>query len=225
MCFKKLVFLFAMVLTSLAVSAQVTVTGTVIQGDDGQPAIGATVLVEGTSTATATDLDGKFSIKAPSESSTITINYIGYESKSFDASERDVKVTLQVSSQTLDEVVVTGMSTMDKRLFTGATTKLGGEATKLDGVADISRALEGKAAGVSVQNVSGTFGTAPKIRVRGATSIYGNSTPLWVVDGVIGGSVTNPADIASIQVLKDASATSIYGSRGANGVILISLCA
>ena len=233
-----------MVLTSLAVSAQVTVTGTVIQGDDGQPAIGATVLVEGTSTATATDLDGKFSIKAPSESSTITINYIGYESKSFDASERDVKVTLQVSSQTLDEVVVTGMSTMDKRLFTGATTKLGGEATKLDGVADISRALEGKAAGVSVQNVSGTFGTAPKIRVRGATSIYGNSTPLWVVDGVIledavnisadelssGDAVTlissaiaglNADDIESFQILKDGSATSIYGAKAMAGVIVV----
>ena len=244
MCFKKLVFLFAMVLTSLAVSAQVTVTGTVIQGDDGQPAIGATVSVEGTSTATATDLDGKFTIKAPSESSTIIINYIGYESKSFDASERDVKVTLQVSSQTLDEVVVTGMSTMDKRLFTGATTKLGGEATKLDGVADISRALEGKAAGVSVQNVSGTFGTAPKIRVRGATSIYGNSTPLWVVDGVIledavnisadelssGDAVTlissaiaglNADDIESFQILKDGSATSIYGAKAMAGVIVV----
>ena len=244
MCLKKLVFLFAMVLVSFAAVSQVTVTGTVIQGDDGQPAIGATVSVEGTSTATATDLDGKFSIKAPSENSTININYIGYESKSIKASERNVKVTLQVSSQTLDEVVVTGMSTMDKRLFTGATTKLGGEATKLDGVADISRALEGKAAGVSVQNVSGTFGTAPKIRVRGATSIYGNSTPLWVVDGVIledavnisadelssGDAVTlissaiaglNADDIESFQILKDGSATSIYGAKAMAGVIVV----
>ena len=244
MCLKKLVFLFAMVLVSFAAVSQVTVTGTVIQGDDGQPAIGATVSVEGTSTATATDLDGKFSIKAPSENSTININYIGYESKSIKASERNVKVMLQVSSQTLDEVVVTGMSTMDKRLFTGATTKLGGEATKLDGVADISRALEGKAAGVSVQNVSGTFGTAPKIRVRGATSIYGNSTPLWVVDGVIledavnisadelssGDAVTlissaiaglNADDIESFQILKDGSATSIYGAKAMAGVIVV----
>ncbi len=233
-----------MVLVSFAAMSQVTVTGTVIQGDDGQPAIGATVSVEGTSTATATDLDGKFSIKAPSENSTITINYIGYESESFSASEREVKITLKVSSQTLDEVVVTGMSTMDKRLFTGATTKLGGEDTKLDGVADISRALEGKAAGVSVQNVSGTFGTAPKIRVRGATSIYGNSTPLWVVDGVIledavnisadelssGDAVTlissaiaglNADDIESFQILKDGSATSIYGAKAMAGVIVV----
>lgn len=244
MCLKKLVFLVVMIFVSFVAMSQVTVTGIVIQGDDGQPAIGATISVEGTSTATATDLDGRFSITAPSENSKINISYIGYSEASIKASQRDVKITLQVNSQTLDEVVITGMSTMDKRLFTGATTKLSGENTKLDGVADISRALEGKAAGVSVQNVSGTFGTAPKIRVRGATSIYGNSTPLWVVDGVIledavdvsadelssGDAVTlissaiaglNADDIESFQILKDGSATSIYGAKAMAGVIVV----
>ena len=101
-----------------------------------------------------------------------------------------LKVTMKVDSEMLQEVVVTGMQRMDKRLFTGATSKLSADDVKLDGLPEISRALEGRAAGVSVQNVSGTFGTAPKIRVRGATSIYGSSKPLWVVDGVIMEDVT-----------------------------------
>ena len=101
-----------------------------------------------------------------------------------------LKVTMKIDSEMLQEVVVTGMQRMDKRLFTGATSKLSADDVKLDGLPEISRALEGRAAGVSVQNVSGTFGTAPKIRVRGATSIYGSSKPLWVVDGVIMEDVT-----------------------------------
>ena len=136
------------------------------------------------------------------------------------------------------------MQKMDKRLFTGVTTKLKAEDTKIDGLADISRSLEGRAAGVSVQNVSGTFGTAPKIRVRGATSIYGNSKPLWVIDGVIMEDVTdvtaddlssgdaetlissavaglNADDIESFDILKDGSATSIYGARAMSGVIVV----
>ena len=151
---------------------------------------------------------------------------------------------MKSDSELLQEVVVTGMQRMDKRLFTGATTKLSADNVKLDGIAEISRALEGRAAGVSVQNVSGTFGTAPKIRVRGATSIYGSSKPLWVVDGVIMEDVTevdadalssgdaetlissaiaglNSDDIESFQILKDGSATSIYGARAMAGVIVV----
>ena len=156
----------------------------------------------------------------------------------------NLKVILKVDSEILDEVVITGMQKMDKRLFTGAATKLSADNVKLDGIAEISRALEGRAAGVSVQNVSGTFGTAPKIRVRGATSIYGSSKPLWVVDGVIMEDVTevdadalssgdaetlissaiaglNSDDIESFQILKDGSATSIYGARAMAGVIVV----
>lgn len=144
----------------------------------------------------------------------------------------------------LEEVVVTGMVATDKRLFTGAADKLSASDVKIDGMADISRGLEGRSAGVSIQNISGTFGTVPKIRVRGATSIYGNSKPLWVVDGVIqdnvvdvgaddlssGDAVTlissaiaglNPDDIESFQILKDGSATSIYGAKAMAGVIVI----
>ena len=101
-----------------------------------------------------------------------------------------IRIILKPDAEVLEEVVVTGMQKMDKRLFTGAATKISAENAKMDGLADVSRALEGRAAGVSVQNVSGTFGTAPKIRVRGATSIYGSSKPLWVVDGVIMEDVT-----------------------------------
>ena len=155
-----------------------------------------------------------------------------------------LKITMKTDSEILQEVVVTGMQRMDKRLFTGAATKLSADNVKMDGMAEISRALEGRAAGVSVQNVSGTFGTAPKIRVRGATSIYGSSKPLWVVDGVImedvtevgaddlssGDAVTlissaiaglNADDIESFQILKDGSATSIYGARAMAGVIVV----
>ena len=155
-----------------------------------------------------------------------------------------IRVVMKSDAEVLQEVVVTGMQRMDKRLFTGAASKLSADNVKLDGLADISRGLEGRAAGVSVQNVSGTFGTAPKIRVRGATSIYGSSKPLWVVDGVImedavevsadqlssGDAETlissaiaglNADDIESFQILKDGSATSIYGARAMAGVIVV----
>jgi len=143
-----------------------------------------------------------------------------------------------------NEVVETGMQRIDKKLFAGATTKINFSEAKLDGVADISRSLEGRAAGVSVQNVSGTFGSAPKIMIRGATSIYGNSRPLWVIDGVVqedaiylssddlssGNAETlissavaglNADDIESIRILKDGSATAIYGARAMAGVVVV----
>ena len=118
------------------------------------------------------------------------ISYIGMKTQEVSIKPGTMKVVMKPDAEVLQEVVVTGMQKMDKRLFTGAATKISAENAKLDGLADVSRALEGRAAGVSVQNVSGTFGTAPKIRVRGATSIYGSSKPLWVVDGVIMEDVT-----------------------------------
>lgn len=155
-----------------------------------------------------------------------------------------VKFLMEPDSELLEEVVVTGMQKMDRRLFTGSSAKIDASEAKLDGMSDVSRSLEGKVAGVSVQNVSGTFGTAPKIRVRGATSIYGSSKPLWVVDGVImedvvdvsadqlssGDATTlissaiaglNSDDIESFDILKDGSATSIYGARAMAGVIVV----
>ena len=172
------------------------------------------------------------------------ISYIGMKTQEIPIKTGTIRILMKPDAEVLEEVVVTGMQKMDKRLFTGAATKLDAEGVKLNGMADISRGLEGRAAGVSVQNVSGTFGTAPKIRVRGATSIYGSSKPLWVVDGVImedaidvgpddlssGDAETlissaiaglNSDDIESFQILKDGSATSIYGARAMAGVIVV----
>ena len=193
-------------------------------------------------TGVVTDMNGQFSLSVP-EGKKIVISYIGMKTQTLNA-QNGMRVALVSDGQSLDEVVVTGMQKMDKRMFTGATAKISAEKAKIDGVADISRSLEGRVAGVSVQNVSGTFGTAPKIRVRGATSIYGSSKPLWVVDGVImedvaevdaddlssGNAETlissaiaglNADDIESFQILKDGSATSIYGARAMAGVIVV----
>ena len=243
MMFKKLLFC-AVALVSLSLSAQVKVTGVVLQASDNEPVIGATVKVQGTSTATATDLDGKFTLNAPSNKSIIEISYVGMKPYEFKATTKTQKIFLESSATELDEVVVTGMQRMDKRLFTGAAAKVDADKSKLSGLADVSRSLEGRVSGVQVTNVSGTFGAAPKIRVRGATSIYGSSKPLWVIDGVIyednvdvdaddlssGDAKTlissavaglNSDDIESFTVLKDGSATSIYGARAMAGVIVV----
>lgn len=224
--------------------AQTVVSGTIISSEDGEPLIGASVMVKGTQVGATTDFDGNFSITTQVSNPQIVVSYIGMQTVTLKGT-RNMKITMNPDkAQQIEEVVVTGMQKMDKRLFTGASTKVDAEKAKIDGVSDISRSLEGRAAGVSVQNVSGTFGTAPKIRVRGATSIYGSSKPLWVVDGVIMEDVTevdadalssgdaatvisnaiaglNADDIASFDILKDGSATSIYGARAMAGVIVV----
>ena len=165
------VSLFLLMGTALA---QTKITGTVISGDDGEPIIGASVVVQGATGAGAiTDIDGHFTIDVPAGKK-LVISYIGMTTQTV-TPKAGMVVTLTSDAQLVEEVVVTGMQKMDKRLFTGSTTKVDAKEAKIDGMADISRSLEGRAAGVSVQNVSGTFGTAPKIRVRGATSIYGSS--------------------------------------------------
>lgn len=221
------------------------VTGFVVSADNNEPIVGASVLIKDTSVGVITDLDGHFSLQnVPSTARYLQISYVGMQKQDVLIKPGPIKVVMKSDAEILQEVVVTGMTKVDKRLFTGAATNLNAESVKLDGVAEISRGLEGRAAGVSVQNVSGTFGTAPKIRVRGATSIYGSSKPLWVVDGVImedvievgaddlssGDATTlissaiaglNADDIESFQILKDGSATSIYGARAMAGVIVI----
>lgn len=240
---KKFVILITMAILAIPAFSQVKASGVVIA--DGEPAIGATVQVKGQpSIGAATDIDGKFVFTVPNSNSVLVFSYLGFETKEVKASENMTIELSPAGAHELSEVVVTGMQKTDKRLFTGATTQINAEDAKLDGVADISRSLEGKSAGVSVQNVSGTFGTAPKIRVRGATSIYGASKPLWVVDGVVmedavevsadelssGDAVTlissaiaglNSDDIESFQILKDGSATSIYGAKAMAGVIVV----
>lgn len=218
------------------------VKGTVVD-EKGEILPGANIQIEGTTTGTTSDMNGRFRVTLPEGKTKLRVSFMGYTTISVVAKD-GMRIELQPDSKTIKEVVVTGMVATDKRLFTGASDRITADKVKLDGLADVSRGLEGRSAGVSVQNVSGTFGTAPKIRVRGATSIYGNSKPLWVVDGVIqedivevgpdalssGDAVTlissaiaglNANDIESFQILKDGSATSIYGAKAMAGVIVI----
>ena len=222
--------------------AQTQASGSVVSADDQEPIVGASVIVQGTKLGTVTDADGKFTLSVP-KGKKIIVSYIGMMSQTLTA-KAGMKIQLTPNNETLKEVVVTGVSNMDRRMFTGATDQIKASDAMIGGMADISRSLEGRSAGVSVQNVSGTFGTAPKIHVRGATSIYGNSKPLWVVDGVVQEDITdinadalssgdaetlissaiaglNADDIESFQILKDGSATSIYGARAMSGVIVV----
>ena len=237
-----LFYAYLLIGIGLAIAQTSQISGVVLSAEDGEPIVGASILVQGTTTGTITDIDGKFSVKV-NKGGKLQVSYLGMKTVTVTA-KNNMTIKLESDTEVLEEVVVTGMQRMDKRLFSGAATQISGENVKMDGLADISRGLEGKAAGVSVQNVSGTFGTAPKIRVRGATSIYGSSKPLWVVDGVImedavevsadqlssGDAETlissaiaglNADDIESFQILKDGSATSIYGARAMAGVIVV----
>ena len=239
---RRTALLFAVALFAVLSAGAQGITGVVLD-DLGEPAFGATIqLKENPAVGTATDMEGRFIINA-NEGQKLVISYIGFNTMEV-AAKNGMKIQLSSSTEHVDEVVINGMQTVDKRLYSGAATRLNADDMKIDGVPDISRSLEGRVAGVSVQNVSGTFGTAPKIRVRGATSIYGSSRPLWVVDGVIledvtevsadqlssGDAVTlissaiaglNSDDIESFDILKDGSATSIYGARAMSGVIVV----
>lgn len=240
---KRLVMFLASLFLSIGFAvAQTQVSGTVISSEDNEPIIGASIIVQGSKVGTVTDADGKFSLSVPNGKK-VVISYIGMQAQTLNP-KANMKVVLTPNNATLNEVVVTGVSNMDRRMFTGAADQIKASDALIGGMADVSRSLEGRSAGVSVQNVSGTFGTAPKIHVRGATSIYGNSKPLWVVDGVVQEDITdisadalssgdaetlissaiaglNSDDIESFQILKDGSATSIYGARAMSGVIVV----
>ncbi len=237
---------FLMVLAAALAQAQPkTVKGTVVSATDGTPLVGATVTIDGNTKYYAiTDLDGNFQINnVPSGAKYVIASNMGYKDISVPVAA-EVKIAMEDDVNVLEAAVATGMYTVDRRLNTGSTVKIDAGESNISGMADISRSLEGRAAGVSVQNVSGTFGTAPKIRVRGATSIYGSSKPLWVVDGVIMEDVVdvsaddlssgdantlissaiaglNSDDIETFDILKDGSATSIYGARAMAGVIVV----
>ena len=215
-----------------------------VKDETGEGLPGVAVNIENTTTGAVTDLDGNFTLQA-ADGEVLIFTMVGMETVSRVVSgNQNWNMILQESTAILDEVVVTGFQEVNRKLFTGSSENVKMSDIKINGVADASRSLEGRVAGVSVDNVSGSFGTAPKIRIRGNTSINGNNQPLFVVDGVIledlanvntedlisGNANTlisssianlNPDDIESFQVLKDASATAIYGARAANGVIVI----
>jgi len=234
--------------TSFTFLADIVVRGTVrAPGNNNRAAenmAGVTIIQKGTGNGTTTDLSGNFQLTVP-DNAVLIVSMIGFKTQEIPVNgQTSLSINLTEDDNLIQEVVVTGYQTIDRKMFTGAATLLKGDDAKREGITDVSRMLEGRVAGVSVQNVSGTFGAAPKIRVRGATSITGDNKPLWVVDGVIledvvnvsneqlstgdpstliGSSVAglNPDDIESFQILKDASATAMYGARAMNGVVVI----
>ena len=231
--------------TDQDLNAEKVITGKVVD-TKGQALPGVTVIEKGTTNGVSTGMDGDFSLILKNPNAVLVVSCIGMKSKEIKANGKTLfKITLQEDTQTIGEVTVTtGYQKIDRRLFTGAASKIKGAESKVEGIVDVSRMLEGKSAGVQVQNVSGTFGTAPKIRIRNSSSIYGDQKPLWVVDGVVledvvnvdsdalssGDSETlisssvagiNSDDIESFQILKDAAATALYGARAMNGVIVI----
>jgi TonB-linked SusC/RagA family outer membrane protein len=225
--------------------ADTTIRGRVVDSSN-NPLAGVSVFIKGTQNGTVTNAAGEFVLNNVPANATIVISNIGYQPIEIRLVPRQatVAVTMLPEQGTLADVVVTGFQTIQKSRFTGAATKLSADQVRMEGVSDISRMLEGRAAGVSIQNVSGTFGAAPKVRIRGATSITGENKPLWVIDGVVledivnisndqlssgdpntllGSAVAglNPSDIESYDILKDAAATALYGARAMNGVIVI----
>lgn len=209
---------------SIAIFAQTkTVTG-IVSDENGESIIGATVSVKGTTTGTMTDLDGKFSISVKNND-VLTISYVGYAEQSVSVSgKNDLKVVMKEDAHKLDEFVVIGYGTVKKANVVGSIARIDETALAERPIARVEQALQGQMAGVSVRSTSGSPGADITINVRGAASITGESTPLYVVDGVPLDNLSgiNPSDIQSIEVLKDAASAAIYGSRGSNGVILVS---
>lgn len=196
----------------------------VINDEQGETIIGASVIIKGEDTGTTSDMDGRFTLEAP-EGATLVISYIGYHTQEVKVRKRSLlRVVLKEDNQLLDEVVVVGYGIVKKSDLTGAVSGVSNRQYKNQPVQRVENILQGRTPGVEVTATSGMPGASMKVRVRGTTSINKSSDPLYVIDGIISSSGLdgiNPSDIQSMEVLKDASSTAIYGSRGSNGVILI----
>ncbi len=223
--FLRYAFLFLLlVLHSTVVTAQSveTANGVVVDATTGEAVIGATIMQKGTSNGVVTDIDGAFSINLIPGSDTLLVTYVGFADVEILAGP-DLSIELSSSAYAIDEVIVIGYGSARKSDLTGSISTLEGTALQAQPIAEIGEALTGRLAGVQVTSSDGAPGTDISIRIRGAGSITQSSEPLIIVDGfpIDNLSDISPSDIASISVLKDASSTAIYGSRGANGVILI----
>ena len=224
---RKYIFFFLMMISALhsvTVFAQKrTISGTVVD-ERNEPLIGATIVAEGKSGMTITNVDGKFTLAVPDKAKTIEVSYLGYASQTISIKGKSVfAIRMSENDVQMDEVVVIGYGTAKRGNVTGAIAKV--DAAKLEDrpAPNLASSLQGQLAGVEVRSTNGAPGSELQIRVRGAASINADATPLYVVDGIPIddlGSI-NPNDIQSIEVLKDASSSAIYGSRGANGVVLI----
>lgn len=189
-----------------------------------QPIIGATVIVEGTTTGTTTDIDGKFSLGLTSANQTINVSYIGFTSQNFNMDgQDDITIILQDDNKLIEEVVVIGYGAVKKKELTGAVAQVKSDALDNSITSDLGNALQGLVSGVNVINSSGAPGESATILIRGVSSVSGSNTPLYVVDGVPydGDPNISPNEIQTMDILKDAASCAIYGTRGAAGVILI----
>ncbi len=214
--------LFLLLLGMQSMQAQQTITGTVT--DELGPVAGANIVVQGTTNGTQTDFDGNFTIET-SSTAVLVISYIGYATQNVTVgNQTTINVQLAEDASQLEEVVVIGYGTAKKKDVTGAVSRVSSESFENQPITRVEEALQGRASGVTVARANGAPGAGIKVRIRGVNSITGNNDPLVVIDGVLGGdlSTLNPNDIATMDVLKDASATAIYGVRGSNGVILVS---
>ena len=233
----KQLLLLALLLCSQLLWAQTKIiSGKVTDAKDGTPIAGASVIVKGASSGTMTGADGTFSLHVPEKASTLTFSYLGYDSKEVAIAGTSIDVSM-VTGQTknLDEVVVVGYGTKIKRDITGAVAKVGAKELGNTPVTSFESAVQGRAAGVFVEQQNGKLGQAIKVRIRGASSVTAGNEPLYVIDGIpvitadlsSNGASTSPLadintnDIESIEILKDASSAAIYGSRASNGVVLI----
>ncbi|GGZ91385.1 SusC/RagA family TonB-linked outer membrane protein [Algibacter mikhailovii] len=238
-----LLALFFVLSIQLINAQQKQVSGKVTD-EYGLPLEGVTVIVKGTSRGVVSDFDGVYAIFA-SEGEELKVSFIGMKTQTvLIGAETTIDLTMVEDLEDLDAVVITGYQNVERELFTGASQTIKARDIKLDGVADISRALEGRAAGVSVQNVTGTFGAAPRITIRGSSSILGDTKPIWIIDGVIQEEIVNlsvsdlvsgdpntllssavaglnASDVESFEILRDASASALYGARALNGVVVI----
>lgn len=237
---KLLLFFMLFTLTSAnVVMAQVEVSGVVRDGDTAEPLIGATVLVKGTNTGTVTDFDGAFTLSLEKQDVILVISYTGYKTMEVKAGS-NMQIDLKVDIANLDEVVIIGYGTQKRSDLTGSLAGVKSKTLMESQTTDVFSAMQGRMAGVQLSSDSGEPGGGTNLVIRGQSSINGTSSPLFVIDGVqidvnydevatTGSSQSrinplsgiNPADIESIEVLKDASATAIYGSRGSNGVIIV----
>lgn len=228
---------FMLSLFSLTAFAQIKITGTASDAETGEPLSFITIQIKGTTAGTTSDMDGNYSIEVPNRDAILVYSYIGYRSQEIKVgNQTHINVRLSEDVETLDEVVVVGYGVQNKRDVTGSIAKVGSEELMSVPTSSFDAALQGRAAGVQVTQTSGLAGSGAAIRVRGIASITAGGDPLIVVDGIpimqnagdrVGAAQDNPMssinanDIESIDILKDASATAIYGSRGANGVVLI----
>ncbi|UUW11191.1 TonB-dependent receptor [Flavobacterium plurextorum] len=229
--FKNLGFLILMLVFSAAVNAQITVSGTV--SDSNGPIPGVNIIVKGTKTSTVSNFDGTYTLQSVPANSILVFSFIGYKTHEVSVNNKTkIDALLEENLNDLKEVVVVGYGTVKRADLTGAVSTVSSTAISQSVATTIDQVLQGRAAGVQIQQNSGTPGGSSSVRIRGISSITGSNEPIYVIDGVIidgnTGSLNsnplagiNPNDIASIDILKDASATAIYGSRAANGVIMV----